>query len=62
MPLVGGTLMLVVWVGAINWRYPGGWIEAVAIGVVAWVVAVAVVYALAVAGYVAPETVGIPGE
>ena len=56
MPLVGGTLMLVVWIGAINWRYPGGWIEAVAIGVVA------VVYALAVAGYVAPETVGIPGE
>lgn len=59
IPLVGGALMLVVWIGAINWRYPGGLGDAVAIGFVAWIVAVAIVYALAFAGYVAPESLGM---
>lgn len=61
LPIVGVLVMLVVWVGVINWRYPGGWATATAIGVVAWVVAVAIVYAAALAGVVTPEAVGIPG-
>jgi hypothetical protein len=36
IPLVGPLLALVVWVGIINWRYPGGWTKAAIIGVGAW--------------------------
>ncbi|MFD1565577.1 hypothetical protein ACFR99_18760 [Haloarchaeobius amylolyticus] len=61
IPILGVLLMLVVWVGVINWRYPGGWGAAVAIGFVAWIVAVAIVYAFAVIGFVTPDALGIPG-
>ncbi len=61
IPLLGVVLMLVVWVGVINWRYPGGWLSATAIGFVAWIVAVALVYGLAIFGILAPEAIGIPG-
>lgn len=61
LPIVGGALMLVVWIGAINWHYPGGLGDAVAIGFVAWIVAVAVIYALAFAGYVDPDALGLSG-
>ncbi|RZV12262.1 hypothetical protein BDK88_1158 [Natrinema hispanicum] len=60
VPILGVVLMLVVWVGVINWRYPGGWGTAVAIGFVAWIVAVALVYAFAVIGFVTPDALGIP--
>ncbi len=36
IPLVGPLLALVVWVGVINWRYPGGWTKAAIVGVGAW--------------------------
>ena len=42
IPLVGTLLALVVWVGVINWRYPGGWTNAAVIGVVAWVSALVI--------------------
>ncbi|ELY56997.1 hypothetical protein [Natronolimnohabitans innermongolicus] len=61
LPLVGALIMLVAWVGVINWRYPGGWPTAAGIGIVAWVVAVAVVYAASLLGIVAPDALGIPG-
>jgi len=60
-PLLGILLMLIVWVGVINWRYPGGWGSAVAIGFVAWIVAVGIVYLFAVVGLVTPDVLGIPG-
>ena len=61
IPLLGIVVMLVVWVGVINWRYPGGWGTATGIGIVAWIVAVAIVYATSLVGIVAPEALGIPG-
>jgi|AntDeeMetagen681_2_1112603.scaffolds.fasta_scaffold00599_11 uncharacterized membrane protein len=61
VPLLGILLMLIVWVGVINWRYPGGWGSAVAIGFVAWIVAVGIVYLFAVVGLVTPDVLGIPG-
>ncbi|WP_226040190.1 hypothetical protein [Natrinema sp. DC36] len=61
VPLLGILLMLIVWVAVINWRYPGGWGSAVAIGFVAWIVAVGIVYLFAVVGFVTPDVLGIPG-
>jgi hypothetical protein len=37
IPLIGLLIALVVWVGVINWRYPGGWIKAAIIGLGAWI-------------------------
>lgn len=39
IPLVGLLLALVIWVGVINWRYPGGWGKAALIGFVSWLAA-----------------------
>lgn len=61
IPLIGPILMLVIWVGIINWIYPGGWATAAGIGIVAWVVAVAILFALGTLGVVTPDALGIPG-
>lgn len=61
IPILGVLLMLVAWIGIINWRYPGGWVSATAIGFVAWIIAVAVVTGFAMLGIVTPEALGIPG-
>ncbi|WP_435319403.1 hypothetical protein [Haloarchaeobius sp. TZWSO28] len=61
IPLLGILLVLVAWVGVINYRYPGGWKTAAGIGVVAWLVAVVVVWVLSAIGVVAPNVLGIPG-
>ena len=61
IPLLGVLVMLIAWIGVINWRYPGGWITATAIGVVAWLAAVALVSAVALVGVVTPDALGIPG-
>jgi hypothetical protein len=61
LPLVGALLALIAWIGVINLRHSGGWGTAAVIGLVAWIVAAAVLYALAVAGFVSAGAVGIPG-
>ncbi|MCL7417207.1 MAG: hypothetical protein M8354_05140 [Halalkalicoccus sp.] len=61
LPLVGALLALLAWIGVINLRHSGGWGTAALIGLVAWLVAGAVLYALAAAGLVAASAVGIPG-
>ena len=61
IPFLGVVLMLVAWIGVINWRYPGGWGSAAAIGFVAWIVAVGIVYGLTAIGLFAPEALGVPG-
>lgn len=61
IPFLGLVLALLAWVAVINWRYPGGWVDAAIIGVVAWVVVVVVVYLVsAVFGWIPPDAVGIP--
>ena len=59
-PILGAVLMLGLWIGVVNWRYPGGWAAAAAIGGVAWVVAVALVYGLSLAGVLATDAL-VPG-
>lgn len=61
IPLLGALLTLVVWIAVINWRYPGGWGTAIGIGLVAWLVAGAVLYGLSTVGIVSPSALGVPG-
>ncbi|RDI71339.1 hypothetical protein [Halopelagius longus] len=61
IPLIGPILMLIIWIGVINWIYPGGWGTAAGIGLVAWLVAVGILFALSTVGVVTPDALGIPG-
>lgn len=61
IPLIGPILMLLAWIGVINWMYPGGWVTATGVGIIAWVAAILILFALATIGLVTPEALGIPG-
>lgn len=60
-PFVGAILALLAWVGVVNVRYPGGVGNAIAIGLIAWVTTLAVLFVLGLFGVIAPGAVGIPG-
>ncbi|WP_435078058.1 hypothetical protein [Halococcus sp. AFM35] len=62
IPLLGPLLLLIIWVGVINFRYPGGWIAAGGIGLVAWFVSVAVLYLLgSIFEFISLSALGVPG-
>jgi hypothetical protein len=61
IPILGPLLMLIIWIGIINWQYPGGWGAAAAIGFVAWIVALVVTYLLGILGVVSLRALGVPG-
>ena len=44
IPIIGPLIALIVWVGVINWRYPGGWTQAAIIGIVAWISALVILF------------------
>ncbi|GAD52455.1 hypothetical protein MBEHAL_1215 [Halarchaeum acidiphilum MH1-52-1] len=46
IPLIGGLLALLAYIAVINWRYRGGWVNAVLIALVAWVATAIVVFVL----------------
>jgi hypothetical protein len=48
IPILGPILLLILWIGVINIRYPGGWGTAAGIGFVAWIVSIIIMYLLAV--------------
>ena len=60
VPFVGGILALVAWVWVINVRYPGGWGNAIAIGLIAWLSVTVVLYALTFLNVVTADAFGIP--
>lgn len=61
VPLLGPILVFIAYLTVINWRYPGGWIEAVAITLVAWLSVLIVLYILAFVGLTGFEAAGVPG-
>jgi len=61
IPFLGPLLALVAYVAVINYRYPGGWVPAIGIALIAWLASIIVVYVLAVLGLTAFDAVGVPG-
>lgn len=61
IPLLGPLLALVAYLGVINWRYPGGWLSAIGIALIAWVASLVIIYVLAALGIIAPGATGVIG-
>lgn len=61
IPFLGPLLVLIAYVAVINYRYPGGWVNAILISLIAWIASVVVLYVLALVGVGAFEAIGIPG-
>ena len=61
IPFLGPLLALLAYLAVIKSRYPGGWLKAIAIALVAWLASLLVLYALAAGGLTAFDAVGVPG-
>lgn len=61
IPLIGLFIALIAWIWVINWRYPGDWWTAGAIGIVAWLAALVILYALDLMFDLGVGAFGIPG-
>lgn len=61
IPLLGPLLVFVAYVAVINWRYPGGWVNAILISLVAWIASLVVLYVLALVGIGGFGAIGVPG-
>ncbi len=60
-PLLGPLLVFVAYLAVVNARYPGGWVDAAAITIVAWLSVLVVLYVLALVGVTGFDAVGVPG-
>lgn len=61
IPLLGPLLLLLLWVGVINWRYPGDWVKAAIIGIVAWASATVIIFILDEIFGLGVGAFGVPG-
>ena len=61
VPFLGPLLALLAYVAVINVQYPGGWVDAMLIGLVAWLAAIVVLYVLGFLGITGFEAIGVPG-
>ena len=61
IPLLGPILTFIAYLAVINWRYPGGWVQALLIALIAWIAVLVVQYVLAVLGITSFEAAGVPG-
>lgn len=61
VPLLGPLLVLIAYLAVVNARYPGGWVQAAAITIIAWISVLIVLYILAILGITGFDAVGVPG-
>ncbi|WP_137289220.1 hypothetical protein [Natronorubrum halophilum] len=61
IPLLGPIIALLAWIWVINWRYPGGWINAALIGIAAWGAAIVILFVLNTIFGLGVGAFGIPG-
>ncbi|WP_247004822.1 hypothetical protein [Halosolutus gelatinilyticus] len=61
IPLLGPLLVFIAYLAVINARYPGGWVDAAAITIIAWLSVLIVLYVLALLEVTAFDAVGVPG-
>jgi len=61
IPLVGSIVALLVWIGVLKWRYPGGWGTAAVMGVVAWVAALLILFVVNTIFGLGMGAFGVPG-
>jgi len=61
VPFLGPLLALLAYVAVINARYPGGWLKAIGISLIAWLAAVIIMAILGFLGLVSFEAFGVPG-
>ena len=61
IPIIGPLIALIVWIGVINWRYPGGWGKAAVIGLGAWLSALVILLVVNVVLGLGIGAFGVPG-
>ncbi|ELY46885.1 hypothetical protein [Natronorubrum tibetense] len=61
IPFLGPAIVLLAYLAVVKRRYPGGWIDAAGITLVAWLSVVVVLYGLAFAEITTFDAVGVPG-
>jgi hypothetical protein len=61
IPLIGSIVALLVWIGVLQWRYPGGWGTAAVMGLVAWVAALLILFVVNAAFGLGMGAFGVPG-
>jgi hypothetical protein len=61
IPLIGPLIALIVWIGVLKWRYPGGWGTAAVMGLVAWVAALLILFVVNAVLGVGVGAFGVPG-
>ena len=61
IPFLGPLLALLAYITVINYRYPGGWLEAIGIALIAWVASLVILSVLALVGLTTFEAAGVLG-
>jgi len=61
IPLIGPVIALLVWIGVLKWRYPGGWGTAAVMGLIAWVAALLILFVVNAVLGVGVGAFGVPG-
>ena len=61
IPLLGPALVLLAYLAVVKRRYPGGWVDAAGITLVAWIAVVVVLYVAATVGATSFDAIGVPG-
>lgn len=60
IPGLGPILTLLAWIAIINRRYPGGWLNAALISIIAWGTVIIVLTILSAMGITSLEAIGVP--